>query len=144
MDKVSRRQVDVALEYARRAEVTSHKACYKCGDKLSGIDAALACVCRQFFCSAHSMPTTGHKCSTISRCAVCKKRVGLSAVECLCGRIFCGLHKPQTASAMGAEGRGHKCDVDVRALQEAEDAVPHKRARLEETTGGGGGDGAVC
>lgn len=45
-----------------------------------------------------------------SRCATCRKRVGLTGFNCRCGKIFCGIHRYSDQ---------HNCDYDYRADAQA-------------------------
>ena len=42
-----------------------------------------------------------------SRCAECKKKVGLTAVECRCGHVYCGAHRL---------AEKHACSFDFKAF----------------------------
>ncbi|XP_046683547.1 AN1-type zinc finger protein 6-like [Homalodisca vitripennis] len=41
------------------------------------------------------------------RCAVCRKRVGLTGIECRCGGLYCGIHRYSDK---------HDCSFDYREL----------------------------
>lgn len=45
-----------------------------------------------------------------SRCASCRKRVGLTGFYCRCGKLFCGLHRYSDQ---------HQCDFDYKADAQA-------------------------
>lgn len=42
-----------------------------------------------------------------SRCAECKKKVGLTAIECRCGNVYCGTHRL---------AEKHMCTFDFKQL----------------------------
>lgn len=53
-----------------------------------------------------SSPEEGNVKAGPSRCATCKKRVGLTGFKCRCGNLFCGSHRYSEA---------HECTFDYAA-----------------------------
>merc|ERR1712242_686662 len=46
-----------------------------------------------------------------NRCALCKKKVGLTGFTCRCGGLFCGIHRYSDK---------HDCNFDYKAMGEKE------------------------
>ncbi|XP_046688149.1 zinc finger A20 and AN1 domain-containing stress-associated protein 11-like [Homalodisca vitripennis] len=55
--------------------------------------------------SAHAHSLGNNK--DTNRCAVCRKRVGLTGIKCRCGGLYCGIHRYLDK---------HDCSFDYREL----------------------------
>ncbi|XP_075256528.1 uncharacterized protein LOC142349015 [Convolutriloba macropyga] len=55
--------------------------------------------------TAESSPSTSQNKSSKPRCAICKKKLGLTGMSCRCGGLFCSLHRYPS---------DHECSFDYR------------------------------
>ncbi|XP_014241496.1 zinc finger A20 and AN1 domain-containing stress-associated protein 6-like [Cimex lectularius] len=53
------------------------------------------------------VPTDNQKLKKANRCAVCKKKVGLTGIVCRCGDVFCSIHRYTDM---------HECPINYREL----------------------------
>lgn len=60
--------------------------------------------------STITTPATKPKKKQVSRCASCRRKVGVLGFECRCDGVFCGEHRLP---------HDHKCVVDVKKIQQA-------------------------
>ncbi|OIW05200.1 hypothetical protein TanjilG_19831 [Lupinus angustifolius] len=70
-------------------------------------------ICAEISADSSSGESSQNKAKTgPSRCATCKKRVGLTGFSCKCGNLFCAMHRYSDK---------HDCQYDYRAV--GQDAI---------------------
>jgi AN1-type zinc finger protein 5/6 len=68
-----------------------------------------------------------------SRCAACKKKVGLTGFECRCGKVFCGTHRYQDQHACTFDYKTHDRSILEKRNEKVGElwAKPRRKGRLE-------------
>merc|ERR1711952_339872 len=79
--------------------------------KISTTDGATAAVASPAAAAAEEKEEPKDTKKKKNRCALCKKKVGLTGFTCRCGGLFCGIHRYSDK---------HDCNFDYKAMGEKE------------------------